>query len=472
MEVLDLDSDCFLVKLDNEQDYFRALTDGPWVMFDHYLVVQQWSPDFSTSDPLPKTMIVWVQFPALKVHFYHKEVLTVLGNLIGRTIKLDYHTLTQQRAKFARLAVEVDLSKHLVPRIFLDGRWQKVEYENLPLVCFECGRIGHMKALCPSLRPEGSAGEIVLAGSLSSTMTRPAEVESNLGFGPWMLVTKKNWRNSRDNHKKGKSEMESGNPNQANVSRNNKSVGKNKESGESTVHSHHKAATLQRSLPQDGKGNPSKKTGEAADKGKAKLVSEVSGNGKGLLGLAPTLITPLATGPRPKEDANRASTSLSTDVHQVQSSGPSKALVIDGPKIVNSPSLQPMASDTVIGPNGTHIQIPEIQSPSRKPSRKREKTTTTTNERLKQTKNSKMKSKKHSLIKCNPTKPLQIWSPVKDKKNRSKNRTASLTLQDINAWTGAVENAGMFKSGEEGVTPMSEHPLTSQVAVVGDTQPS
>ncbi|CAL1402224.1 unnamed protein product [Linum trigynum] len=40
MEIKDLDHDCFLVKLENEQDYFRALTDGPWVIFDHYLVVQ------------------------------------------------------------------------------------------------------------------------------------------------------------------------------------------------------------------------------------------------------------------------------------------------------------------------------------------------------------------------------------------------------------------------------------------------
>ncbi|CAI0421285.1 unnamed protein product [Linum tenue] len=76
-------------------------------------------------------MIVWVQLPALKIHFYHKEVLTTLGNLIGRTIKLDYHTLTQQRAKFARIAVEVDISRPLVPRIWLDDEWQKFEYENL-----------------------------------------------------------------------------------------------------------------------------------------------------------------------------------------------------------------------------------------------------------------------------------------------------------------------------------------------------
>ncbi|CAL1377329.1 unnamed protein product [Linum trigynum] len=65
-------------------------------------------------------MIVWVRLPALKVHFYHHEALTSLGNLIGRTIKLNYHTINQQRRKFTRLAVEIDMTKPLVPRIFLD----------------------------------------------------------------------------------------------------------------------------------------------------------------------------------------------------------------------------------------------------------------------------------------------------------------------------------------------------------------
>ncbi|CAI0430802.1 unnamed protein product [Linum tenue] len=129
-------------------------------------------------------MIVWVQLPALKIHFYHKEVLTSLGNLIGRTIKLDYHTLTKQRAKFARLAVEVDLSKPLVPRIWLDDDWQKVEYENLPTVCFDCGKIGHQSTDCPLLRTS-SLMAIVTAGGGDTPLAPTEETsETNPGFGP------------------------------------------------------------------------------------------------------------------------------------------------------------------------------------------------------------------------------------------------------------------------------------------------
>ncbi|CAL1412967.1 unnamed protein product [Linum trigynum] len=213
MEIKDLDHDCFLVKLDNEQDYFRALTDGPWVIFDHYLVVQQWTPSFKASDPLPKTNIVWVQLPALKIHFYHKEVVTTIGNLIGRTIKLDYHTLTQQRAKFARLAVEVDLSKQLVPRIWLDDAWQNVEYENLPEVCFECGRIGHCSAMCPLLRPAALPNAVVVAGGDSPAVSPIDEEETNPGFGLWMLVSRKSRRNPRDSQRKGKVEKDNGGQN-------------------------------------------------------------------------------------------------------------------------------------------------------------------------------------------------------------------------------------------------------------------
>ncbi|CAI0401224.1 unnamed protein product [Linum tenue] len=73
--------------------------------------------------------MAWVQLPELPVQFYHREVLFALGNLIGRTIRLDYHTEQLERGKFARLAVELDLSKSLPTRIFLDNFWQGILYE-------------------------------------------------------------------------------------------------------------------------------------------------------------------------------------------------------------------------------------------------------------------------------------------------------------------------------------------------------
>lgn len=59
--------------------------------------------------------------------------------------------LMMERAKFARVCVEVDLRKILVSKFKLNGRIYNVEYEGLHLVCFGCGCYGHKKDECPLL---------------------------------------------------------------------------------------------------------------------------------------------------------------------------------------------------------------------------------------------------------------------------------------------------------------------------------
>ncbi|CAN1842297.1 hypothetical protein LINPERHAP1_LOCUS36804 [Linum perenne] len=39
MHIVDLDRSCFLVKFGNNQDYFKALTGGPWIILDRYLII-------------------------------------------------------------------------------------------------------------------------------------------------------------------------------------------------------------------------------------------------------------------------------------------------------------------------------------------------------------------------------------------------------------------------------------------------
>ncbi|CAL1354810.1 unnamed protein product [Linum trigynum] len=311
MEILDLDHDCFLVKLDNEKDYFRALRDGSWVIFDHYLAVQQWTPHFKVSDPLPKKMIVWVQLPALKIHFYHKEVLTTLGNLIGRIIKLDYHTLNRQRAKFARLAVEVDLAKHLVPQIWLDDVWQKVEYENLSAVCFECGKIGHDAAECPQIFRISPPATLAITGLVAATETAEQVVdEPNPGFGPWMRVSRKGRRNLRDHKKKGKSEIDIKSQNQGNQTNSGKVGSNNKERLiPSPTPTSLPKVSQQRSSGQDKKVGNMKKKVEEGKKGKAIMILEMADNSVSILGLGPSRNPTLTIVSKAVSAANRASSS-------------------------------------------------------------------------------------------------------------------------------------------------------------------
>ncbi|CAN1165919.1 hypothetical protein LINPERHAP2_LOCUS26434 [Linum perenne] len=165
MHVVDLDRSCFMVKFANEQDYFKALTEGPWV----------------------------------PIQFYHPQILTSLGNLIGRTVKIDANTQRADRGKFARLAVEIDLKAPLIPVVNLDGALQPVEYENIPTLCFSCGKVGHEASLCP-LSIQGNTekeSRSSSAGIEGLVGTAEALTPVNEGFGPWMIVTRQPGRSRK-----------------------------------------------------------------------------------------------------------------------------------------------------------------------------------------------------------------------------------------------------------------------------------
>lgn len=61
---------------------------------------------------------------------------------------MDYATDTVVRGRYARVCIELELSKALVTRVWVAKAWQTMEYENLDLVCFTCGLIGHRKDQC------------------------------------------------------------------------------------------------------------------------------------------------------------------------------------------------------------------------------------------------------------------------------------------------------------------------------------
>ncbi|CAL1406877.1 unnamed protein product [Linum trigynum] len=191
LEIMDLNNDTFLTTFGSDQDYLRALTGGPWVILDHYLVVHQWSPNFRTSDKPHRSVVAWVQFPELPVHYYHREVLFAIGNLVGRTVKLDYHTENLERGKFARIAIELDMSKPLPTRIRLDGAWQGVLYENLPTICYACGRIGHLDEGCPSRNPIPLKALPMATDQDHNAHPTGESPEIPSGYGPWMQVVRK-----------------------------------------------------------------------------------------------------------------------------------------------------------------------------------------------------------------------------------------------------------------------------------------
>lgn len=137
------------LKTVDPNDYPHALTGGPWVIYRHYLMVQPWTASFSVDDDRIMSVVAWVQFLGLPIQYYHKGVFRAIAKTIGTVVRINYNTESLEHGKFVRLAVSVDLTKPLVSKIWVEGHFQRVEYEGLPTICFKCSCYDHLREQCP-----------------------------------------------------------------------------------------------------------------------------------------------------------------------------------------------------------------------------------------------------------------------------------------------------------------------------------
>ncbi|XP_052117761.1 uncharacterized protein LOC127747666 [Arachis duranensis] len=143
IDVIDLGNDFYLVKFYAQEDLDHALLDGPWKIYDHYLAVRLWEPNFNPLLTFIDKITAWIRLPGLPIELYNDKILKKIGDLIGKTCKVDYNTSNLFRGKFARLCVEVDLTKPLLGVYMINGKLYQIEYEGIHQLCFLCGRIDH-----------------------------------------------------------------------------------------------------------------------------------------------------------------------------------------------------------------------------------------------------------------------------------------------------------------------------------------
>jgi hypothetical protein len=195
--IIDLGGEYFLVYFTNEEDYNHALEDGPWMIYDHYLIAREWSPNFHPSDATIEKAAVWVRIPDLPIEYYDAKVLHYIGDRIGETVKVDRNTIFQKRGKYARVCVEVDLNKPLLAMFELKGKIYKVEYEGLHMLCRSCGKFGHYV--------EGCSEKKTPSNNARST-TDDERVMENMAediTGPWVVVQKpRRPRSAKENNNK------------------------------------------------------------------------------------------------------------------------------------------------------------------------------------------------------------------------------------------------------------------------------
>ncbi|CAN1165511.1 hypothetical protein LINPERPRIM_LOCUS33774 [Linum perenne] len=138
----------YVAKFMETEDYERALFEGPWMVGDHYIVSEEWRPNFEPAYSQVNNLRVWVRLPNLSIEYFDTAIHHLIGDRIGRTIRIDHTTLIGTRGNYARICVEVDLLKPLLSKYCLHRRVRRIEYEGLHVICYHCGCYGHEKGSC------------------------------------------------------------------------------------------------------------------------------------------------------------------------------------------------------------------------------------------------------------------------------------------------------------------------------------
>ncbi|KAI9107594.1 hypothetical protein K1719_021631 [Acacia pycnantha] len=190
LKVIPLSNEYYVVSFSSKEDRDYAYHEGPWMIDDHYLIVQRWRPNFNPwKADCQRRIAVWVRIPDLPMEFCTVESLGIIGNMIGKIIKIDRSTSIYDKGAFSRICVEVDLHKPLLPAFTVFGEDKQLVYEGLHLVCFECGKYGHETERCTDrsgkeeLNTTTGLGEESSANANRSKEVRPLSGTSVDGRG-------------------------------------------------------------------------------------------------------------------------------------------------------------------------------------------------------------------------------------------------------------------------------------------------
>ena len=153
-------------------------------------------------------MAVWIRLSELPIEHYEPSALLKIGQAIGLVLRIDAYTASNVRGRFARICVQVNLDKPLIYFIQIGKMVQKVQYEGLSSLCFECGRMGHRKESCTYMIKEQpgkdsqQSGPINVSPSQDSANanpcstsvdkpTSPSSTSSAKMYGKWMVVSRR-----------------------------------------------------------------------------------------------------------------------------------------------------------------------------------------------------------------------------------------------------------------------------------------
>ncbi|XP_019251250.1 PREDICTED: uncharacterized protein LOC109230181 [Nicotiana attenuata] len=134
------------------EDAKEILYAGPYSIANRPIILKPWTPDFDFTEEFPTDIPLWVKFPKLPMSCWGMRSLSRIASVLGKPIFADECTTKQTRVSYARMLIEINVTKELPSEIWVmepNGKkfLQDVIYDWKPSFCEKCQTVGHK---CPT----------------------------------------------------------------------------------------------------------------------------------------------------------------------------------------------------------------------------------------------------------------------------------------------------------------------------------
>ena len=155
IDYVELGNEWILVRFANSNDRDLVFKQRPWYVSGLNFVLVPWVPFFDPFNTQITRVDQWLRIPRLPWEFWDATYLTDLLKSIGPVVRIDQNTLLRLKGKFARVCVNIDITKPLPGSITISRLAGCLRvpliYEGLHEVCPLCGGESHVLQSCPNL---------------------------------------------------------------------------------------------------------------------------------------------------------------------------------------------------------------------------------------------------------------------------------------------------------------------------------
>ncbi|XP_015168706.1 uncharacterized protein [Solanum tuberosum] len=138
----------FVVRFASEEERDMVMCSGTHHLLRRPIIMKPWVLEFNFKEEILTTIPLWVKIPNLPLNYWNSVVLSKIGSSVGKPLYADECTTQTSRISFARILMEVDVTRPLTKVIKIQdpkGKIveQKVWYEWKPIFCQKCLQVGN-----------------------------------------------------------------------------------------------------------------------------------------------------------------------------------------------------------------------------------------------------------------------------------------------------------------------------------------